>query len=215
MNIFEMKSLGIIGVVTIVLWIIISVMIHELGHFLTLKKYHVQVQEIGLGIPLPRGTFTFEKRGIVFKLSPLLLAAYVKVTDNEYQTKLTLNEVLLVDISGCLMNFGLALFSYFLLLLCRGINCSDTVIFCIKQLIVLNFELAVWNLFVFFPFTDGGHAVNLILQRKTKFFMAEGYWDDHQVKIIKWILFIQIPMLQMLSFCPFIFRFFENFIKVL
>jgi len=210
MNIFEMKSLGIIGIVLIVLWIMISLIIHELGHLLALRKNHVQIQEIGLGIPLPRITASFEKRGIVFKLSPLLLAAYVKVADNEYQTKLTLNEVLLVDISGCLMNFGLALFSYFLLLLCRGINCSDTVIFCIKQLIVLNFELAVWNLFVFFPFTDGGHAVNGILQRK---FMAESYGDDYQIKIIKWILFIQIPMLQMLNFCPFIFRFFENFIK--
>lgn len=67
-------------VIAVVL-VLLAILIHEYAHAYEMNKYGVKIESAGLGIPIWRCYFQFRHPrwfyGVPFKVSPLLLAAYV------------------------------------------------------------------------------------------------------------------------------------------
>jgi hypothetical protein len=64
-------------IAAIIVFLTISVAIHEYGHYRAMKKHGIAVTAAGLGLPLPP-MLRVHRRGITWTLSPWLVGAYVE-----------------------------------------------------------------------------------------------------------------------------------------
>ena len=111
----------------------VLVLIHEFGHFISAKKLGVKVEEFGLGIP-PR-IFGKKIGETVYSINLLPFGGFVKLfgEDSDEPTKdqktsprsfLTKTPIqrFIIIIAGVVMNFLLAILSFFLLFLFTKYN---------------------------------------------------------------------------------------------
>ena len=161
--------------------LIISVMVHELGHLFTalICKVNVEAFSIGFGKPL----WHKKVKGIDFRFAPILLGGYVKLageTDKRPNGLLSqpyLKKVFII-LSGVTMNFILACICYLLLYksilvgisidwsILKAVVCKDLLLpyqimasmrpnLFLLQLSLINFGCAILNIMPF-PALDGG-----------------------------------------------------------
>lgn len=99
-------------VILILAWV---VFFHELGHAFAMRSRGIPIAEISIGIPFP-GTPSFVLKrvfpGAKFRISPLLLAAYVKPQSGSeaYIDGLSHKDSALINGAGIMANFFFALF---------------------------------------------------------------------------------------------------------
>ena len=70
----------------VILLVLLSAFLHEMGHIYWLRHYGIKVKDFGFGIPLPYLTLTFWWKGVRCRLSPLIIAAYVKAEDGAFES---------------------------------------------------------------------------------------------------------------------------------
>ncbi len=58
--------------------LIALIILHEFGHFIACRLFHVDVEEFGLGLPSPRPIVLFESGGTKFTFNWLLLGGFVR-----------------------------------------------------------------------------------------------------------------------------------------
>ncbi len=123
--------------------LLISVMVHELGHLISalICKVKVEAFSIGFGRPIWKKVI----KGIEFRISPLLLGGYVKLAgENDKRPGGLLAQrylkKLFIILSGVTMNLILACICYFFLY--KSITLGMTVDWTIlKSILTKNFEL--------------------------------------------------------------------------
>ncbi|MEF2176146.1 MAG: site-2 protease family protein [Candidatus Absconditabacteria bacterium] len=76
----------IIGIILVVLFFIVLILIHELGHFIAAKKSGVKVEEFGLGIPPKVCTLYTDKSGTNYTLNAIPLGGFVKLKGEDPST---------------------------------------------------------------------------------------------------------------------------------
>ncbi len=101
----------ILGIISILLTIGITLTVHELAHAYEMKRQGVTIARIGIGISWPKQLcFTFQDKWFFncpVTLSPLLLAAYVKPVENEVFKSLTDEQDIIISASGPWSNYFL------------------------------------------------------------------------------------------------------------
>src|SRR5437762_12702135 len=73
------------GAVTVLLFLVIlgvTVVLHELGHFLVARLAGVRVLEFGIGFP-PRARVLRDRGGTVYTLNWMPIGAFVKMEDED------------------------------------------------------------------------------------------------------------------------------------
>lgn len=69
--------------ITVIVMLFATVIVHELAHALALRKLGVRINEAGLGLPFPPVLRIPTRWGITFTLSPWLVGAYVSCSDED------------------------------------------------------------------------------------------------------------------------------------
>ena len=64
--------------------IFVLVVVHELGHFLLAKKFDVEAQEFGIGLPFTPAIFKKKIGETVYSFYPLLIGAFVRLKGEEH-----------------------------------------------------------------------------------------------------------------------------------
>lgn len=86
---------------TYLLYFLIALLIHELGHLVAARVCHVPVTEFGLG--WGRKLFGFHRGGVEYKLHALPVGAYVRMDMAELQRR-PLSRQVLVLLAGIIVN---------------------------------------------------------------------------------------------------------------
>lgn len=87
--------------------------LHELGHAIAMYFQGIEIEEVGIGMPIsriPNARFRIKKNWPYFAIHPLLIAAYIKPT-NEGMSKIFLlpyKDHAFIAGAGILVNFALA-----------------------------------------------------------------------------------------------------------
>jgi regulator of sigma E protease len=80
------------------------VSIHEVAHFLTARRLGLKVDTLGLGIPIKSlGVWEVQVKGVILRLSPLLLLAYAQIPEEEMEKAGALKRIL-ICVTGPLSN---------------------------------------------------------------------------------------------------------------
>jgi len=79
----------IVGIIVVVIFISVFIIVHELGHFLTAKKFGLWVQEFGFGLP-PK-IWGKKKGETVYSINALPFGGFVKIYGEDREDK---NEIL-------------------------------------------------------------------------------------------------------------------------
>lgn len=94
--------------------IILSLVVHELGHAIEMKKRGIEIEEMGIGIKIPWLALAFKSTyfDCPVYISPLLLGAYVKPTPAGKKTMegLDYKDQAIIYGAGVWMNFSFTLF---------------------------------------------------------------------------------------------------------
>ena len=105
-----------VSIISFLVIIVVLILAHELGHFVTAKISGVKVDEFGLGFP-PR-LLSVRRGETLYSLNAILLGGFVKMTGEEDPkipgslASKSIGNRLLVLSSGSLMNFLLPLFLF-------------------------------------------------------------------------------------------------------
>jgi membrane-associated protease RseP (regulator of RpoE activity) len=99
------SSRGIL-VLTLILFTVLTMIIHELGHLVAAKICRVRASEIGLGLG-PR-LFGFRMRQFEFSLRALPVASYLRI-DGAALKQRTIVQQLLIHLGGVMLNLLVAL----------------------------------------------------------------------------------------------------------
>jgi len=161
--------------------LLISVIIHELGHLISALICKVKVETFSIGFG--KSLWHRKIKGIDFRFSPLLLGGYVKLAGetnkqpNGFLAQRYMKKVFIL-LSGVMMNFLLACLCYKLnynsiiqgitidwtilrAVFCKDFTMSATILslvqpkFFLIQLSLINFGCAILNILPF-PALDGG-----------------------------------------------------------
>ena len=82
--------MGIIGVVAFVIALLISVMIHEFGHYITARKFNMKVTEFFLGFG--KRIWSFRRGETEFGLKAIPAGGYCRITGMTIHEELTEDE---------------------------------------------------------------------------------------------------------------------------
>ncbi|EFO80557.1 peptidase M50 [Oscillochloris trichoides DG-6] len=121
----------LISIGAFLLMLVILVLVHELGHFLTAIWMGIKVEEFGIGYP-PRALVMFERNGVKYTLNWLPLGGFVRFASNdESQDSLygaggslaaaTPWRKILVMVAGPLMNLVLAMVVFGVIFALQGV----------------------------------------------------------------------------------------------
>jgi membrane-associated protease RseP (regulator of RpoE activity) len=126
----------LLGVVIFIVALVVSVMLHEFGHFLTAKKFHMRVTQFFLGFG--NTLWSFFRGETEYGVKALPFGGYVRITgmtsmeevdaDNEprsFRQKPRWQRIIVLA-AGSFMHFALALFLFFLLAIGIGQANSNT-----------------------------------------------------------------------------------------
>jgi regulator of sigma E protease len=113
------------------LMLVLLVIVHELGHFLTAIWMGIKVEEFGIGYP-PRAKVLFERNGVKYTLNWLPLGGFVRfASDGDEQDSLygaggslavaTPWRKILVMLAGPLMNLVLAMLIFGVIFMIQGV----------------------------------------------------------------------------------------------
>lgn len=69
----------IIGAFIMLIILSVLVLIHELGHFLTARKFKIKVEEFGFGFPLTKALFKIKRGETTYSFYPALIGGFVKL----------------------------------------------------------------------------------------------------------------------------------------
>lgn len=144
-------EMGVVNVLLFILALGFTILIHETGHFLVLKQRRL-VKAFTIGIPIPGLTLKFERGGIVYQISPLLVMGNVEpvqLADRRIE-KQKLWFQLLVYSSGALANIAfLTLLTFLEASLSQGVLAGLNSI--PKTLLIVGFLLKETVTIVFHP----------------------------------------------------------------
>ncbi|WP_129633278.1 M50 family metallopeptidase [Candidatus Oscillochloris fontis] len=122
----------LISIGAFLLMLVILVLVHELGHFLTAIWMGIKVEEFGIGYP-PRALVMFEHKGVKYTLNWLPLGGFVRFASNDEGKEDSLYGAggslaaatpwrkILVMIAGPLMNLVLAMAVFGVIFALQGV----------------------------------------------------------------------------------------------
>ncbi len=117
---------GVFTIVAFLTILVLLVLVHELGHFLTARAMDIPVEEFGIGFP-PRAAVLFERGGTKYTLNWLPLGGFVRFAgDSGVYGSGGLAVVapwkkILVLLAGPLANLVLAALIFIIIFLVRGV----------------------------------------------------------------------------------------------
>lgn len=107
-----------LGILLTLLVLLIVVMIHEFGHFITARLTGMKVEEFGIGIPPRAATICTDKRGTAYTLNWLPIGGFVRILGEDPRDPVAKNKGsfitkpwqsrVIVLAAGVTMNFFLA-----------------------------------------------------------------------------------------------------------
>jgi regulator of sigma E protease len=106
---------GLINVVLLLVFLVVLVVIHELGHFIVARRAKVRVHEFGVGFPPRAKVLGTDKQGTVYTLNWLPIGGFVRLEGEEGESveqdafvNQRLRTRLAILLAGVLMNVVLA-----------------------------------------------------------------------------------------------------------
>lgn len=98
--------------------LVVALVAHELNHGLKMRRYGIQIAEVGLGFLIPglrRFSISIRTSSFVFKINPILLGAYVEPVDKKAIKALPYSQQAHIAGAGPIANLMMASVLFFVL----------------------------------------------------------------------------------------------------